>query len=320
MRNDQLRRFVRAAVLALVPVALATQAGSVAARDAEQQGFHNEHRRHSHHWWRRHHRSKVIRGITVTGVNDVRGQPAFSWGPPYGTFGFPTLGVRNENGPEPLPIDSSTPDSAVLATYIDPEFLVVSGARPEDVKPEWVNVPLFDVPINVDFNFVQYAPLPSVLNSTPIRPAQVEPGTNPITMGKWMDASGIAKISCKGDRATVKLRLRDLIPRRMYTVWATLGLPSDGSAETFFPIPLGGVPNILMSELDGSGEYEREIKFCPLKPRSTLRPLLTINVQFHATAQNFGGVPEPGFLPGWWQGVITFNQVVFPVNAEPLRR
>jgi hypothetical protein len=179
-------------------------------------------------------------------------------------------------------------------------------------------VPLFDVPINVDFNFQQRSPLPTVLNSVPLRPAQAEPGVGPITLGKWMDASGIAKISCRGDRATVDLHLRDLLPHRMYTVWGTLGLPKDGSAQTFFPIPLGGTPNVFVSDKYGGGEYKRVINFCPFKPDSTLRPLLTINVQFHAPAQNFGAVPEPGFIPGWWQGIMTFNHVVFPINVDVL--
>lgn len=320
MSNDQVKRFVRAAAAALLPAALALQVGSVAAHDADRSSAQFDDRNHSGHWWRHHHRERVIRGVVVTGVNDVRGQPFFSWGPPYGAFGFPTLGVHNDNGPQPLPIDDSTPDSALLATYVDPEFLIVSNATPDDVKPEWINVPLRDVPVNVDFFFQIRAPLPSVLNSTPIRPAQAEPGADPITLGKWMDASGIAKIVCKGDRATIDLRLRDLLPHRMYTVWGTLGLPRDGSANTFFPIPLGGTPNVIISDKFGNGDYERTINFCPLAPKSTLRPLLTINVQFHAPAQNFGAVPEPGFIPGWWQGIMTFNQVVFPINVDVLDR
>jgi hypothetical protein len=303
MRNEQLRKIIRAGAAMLVPIALSAYATGAIAKDHDE-GEGDEHR------------ARVIRGVTVTGVNDVRGQRSWNWGPPVFSLGFPTLGVYNPNGSQPLPIDASTPDDAVLSTYVDPLFLIVSRAKPEDVKPEWINVPLRDVPVNVDFNFVIRSKLPPVMQSTPIRPAQVEPGSEPITLGKWLSASGTAKILCKGDSASVHLNMKDLIPRRMYTVWATLGLPKDGHINTFFPIPLGGTPNVFISDEYGNAKFDRVIKFCPFEPDSTPRPLLTINVQYHSAAQNFGGVPEPGFLPGWWQGIMTFNHVVFPINVE----
>ena len=112
--------------------------------------------------------------------------------------------------------------------------------------------------------------------------------------------------------------MKSLIPNRMYSVWATPGLPRDGSATSFFPIPLGGVPNMLITDEDGDATYERSIKFCPFDTESTNRTLLTINVQYHANHQNYGAVPEPAFIDGNWLGIITFNHIQFPINVELL--
>jgi hypothetical protein len=135
-----------------------------------------------------------------------------------------------------------------------------------------------------------------------------------------MRASGLAKIVCEDDHASVELQMRSLLPNRMYSVWATLGLPRDGSSPYFFPLPLGGTPNMFITDKEGDAVFKRYIKFCPLDPESTNRPLLLINVQFHANHQNYGAVPEPSFVPGFWLGLVTFSQMQFPINVGPAPR
>jgi hypothetical protein len=261
---------------------------------------------------------RIIPGVTVTGQNDVRGKPFFSWGAPYGDFHFPTVGVYNPNGTEPMHVDESTPDSALLSTIVDPTFLIVAGATPGDVDPSWVNVPLRNIPVNTDFALVTKKALPGTLETpVPIQQSQSEP-SGPITLGQWMQASGSAEIVCEGAGANVRLDLKSLLPDRMYDVWATLGLPRDGSSNKFFPIPLGGVPNVFVTDKHGNAVFKRWINFCPLKPETTNRPVLTINVQYHGNQQSYGAITEPGFIHGLWLGVITFNHIQFPVNVEVL--
>lgn len=267
---------------------------------------------------------RVLQGVTVTGQNDVRGKPFFTWGPPYGPFHFPTVGVYNPNGTEPLHIDENTPDSAILSTIVDPTFLIVAGATPADVDPSWVNVPLRDIPVNTDFFFVLNKALPGTLEAPlPIQQSQSDPA-GPITLGQWMQARGTAHIVCEGEGANVRLDLKHLLPNRMYDVWATLGLPKGSDPNDpnplhrFFPIPLGGVPNVFVTDKHGNAEFKRWIKLCPFKPESTDRPVLTINVQWHGNQENYGGVTEPGFIHGQWLGVITFNAIQFPVNVQLL--
>lgn len=307
------RRFVAATAALLVSSAWCLASVTAVAGDHDWNARSGYPDRHHHH----RHIERVIRGYAVTGSNVVMGKPLFSWGPPYGPFTLTHLGIYNPAGPNPLPINENTSPSAVLATYVDPNVLLVGGAKPEDVRPEWINVPLRKIPVNTDFAFVVKRPLLGALSTPPLVPSQVE-SAGEITLSQWLKARGVVKITCRGDQATVNLALRDFLPNREYTVWATLGLPSDGTAQTFFPIPLGGTPNILITNKNGDADFRRVIRACPLVPDTTNRPLLTINVQFHGNHQSYGGVPEPAFIHGWWPGVVTFTQMQFPVNVELL--
>jgi hypothetical protein len=264
---------------------------------------------------------KRIRGVAVTGVNSILGKPFFSWGEPFGaSFNFPTMGALNRSGPQPLPLNENTPQSSILVSWIDRTFLALFNKPPDYVlNPAWLNVPLRDVPVNVDFAFMQTAPLRGVREAEPLELAQAEPA-NDITLGQWLQASGAATIECAGEGANIKLRMSRLIPNRMYTVWATMGAPTPpGSpAPNAFPIPLGGAPNTFMTDENGDGTFKRWVKFCPLDPQSGGSPLLFIDVQFNSKHQTYGAVVAPGFIDGNWPGLITFSHVVFPVNVELL--
>lgn len=264
-------------------------------------------------------KTKRIRGVTVTGVNSVLGKPFFSWGESMGAFNFPTVFAYNEFGTEPFTIDASTPSSAVLATGVSSEYLMLSGVTRDEVKPEWVNVPLRNVPVNTDFAFVQKETLRGVLEAQPMEVAQAEPA-NHITLGQWMEGSGVAKISCFDDGAEFTLRAKSLIPNRMYSVWATMGLEHSGgsSVPRVFPIPLGGTPNVFLTDENGDAYYERVINICPFESESVGSSMLFIDVYYHANHQNYGAVVAPGFIPGNWVGVITFSHLQFPVNVEIL--
>lgn len=279
----------------------------------------------SDHWNGNHHPDKQvkrIRGVAVTGVNSVMGKPFFSWGEPFGaSFNFPTMGALNRNGPAPLPLTASSPKSTILVTWIDRVFLALFNKPPDYViNPAWLNVPLRDVPVNVDFAFMQTAPLRGVREAEPLELAQAEPA-NDITLGQWLKANGVATIECSDDTATIRLRMSNLIPNRMYSVWATMGAPTPpGSpAPNAFPIPLGGAPNTFMTDENGEGAFKRWVKFCPLDPQSSGgSPLLFIDVHFNSKHQTYGAVVAPGFIDGNWPGIITFSHVVFPVNVELL--
>lgn len=311
MNAHRTRKLLQAAVL-IVPVALSMPSTASESGFAES-GFAD---RHGERRWRT---AKVIRGHAVTGHNDVQGKPLFDWGPPFGTFGFVTVGVHNPNGPEPLPLTENTPRSAIVASRVDPNLLASTGVSPDEVDPAWVNVPLRNVPVH--YSFGQTKPFPGIFSAHSSDKAQADP-VNPITVGQWMRAGGTARIVCHGDgHARLKMHVHDLIPNRMYGVWATLGPSRSGTGEVFPSIPVGGTPNIFVTDADGSATYERVMQFCPLRPETTDRAMLVINVQYHSNHQNYGGINGPPIerLPGaYWIGTTIHNHLQFPVTVQLL--
>lgn len=321
MKNSPVKNATRVATTASMLVLLSIPLPSAVADDREAAAYdpgaydHWNGNRHSGR------KAKRIRGVAVTGVNSVLGKPFFSWGEPFGaSFNFPTMGALNRSGPSPLPLNANTPKSTILVTWIDRVFLALFNKPPDYViNPAWLNVPLRDVPVNVDFALMQTAPLRGVREAEPLELAQAEPA-NDITLGQWLKGGGVATIDCSGGAAEVRLRMSNLIPNRMYSVWATMGAPTPpGSpAPNAFPIPLGGAPNTFMTDENGDAAFKRWIKFCPLDAQSSGSPLLFIDVHFNSKHQTYGAVVAPGFIDGNWPGIITFSHVVFPVNVELL--
>jgi hypothetical protein len=305
MKKIQLHKPLRAIAIALAPLVLSMYSGSLAAehRDGKKRG----------------HTEKIIRAIAVTGHNHVVGKPVFDWGPPFGTFGFATLGIYNSQGSMPLMMDENTPKSAIVATAVDPNLLASTGVSPEEVDPAWLNIPLRDVPVHYSFGATKQ--FPDIFAADPAEKAKSAPNF-PITLRRWLRASGVAKIECDGDnRSKVVLWMKDLIPNRMYAVWSTLGPSASGTGEVFPSLPVGGVPNIFVTNADGSAVYERRMQFCPLRPETTDRAMLVINVQYHSNHQNYGGINGPPIerLPGsYWIGTVIHNHLQFPINVRTL--
>lgn len=264
-------------------------------------------------------RQRVIQGVAVTGHNDVLGEPFFDWGPPFGSFGFVTLGIYNEYGSEALPIGKHYPDEAIVATTLDPNILAPNGITDEDIDPDWLNIPLRDVPTTI--NFYEKRALPGVFDAEASEKAQAGP-SEPITLRQWMSASGTAKILCfDSGRSTVRLRMKNLIPSRLYAVWSTLGPSKRGDSEVFPSLPIGGVPNLFITDERGDAWYERTLQFCPLAPESTDRAMLVINVQLHSNHQNYGAINGPPLAQvpnGYWIGTVIHNHLQFPINVKLL--
>src|SRR5256885_17134784 len=134
MDNYQTRKLITV-LAALVLVLIQSISGA-----AEPQGGGN-----------RNYRERVIHSIVATGLNDVLGRAPFDLGEPFGTFGFSMVGIQNKNGGDPLPLTPSASDSDILVTVASQGFLTLAGKTRADVPPGSENIPLRDVPINVDF-------------------------------------------------------------------------------------------------------------------------------------------------------------------------
>jgi hypothetical protein len=308
-----------ALTLALTMSLMCLHTPAASARASEGSGAQDSRHQDKHR--RSHERIKHIRGVTVTGVNSVRGKPFFDWGPPFGTFNFPSIFVYNEGGTEPLRIDEHTPDSAILATGISDEYLLIRGETWDVVKPEWLNVPLRKWPILIDFGNVRRLELRGLNEADPLELSQSEPA-NDITLGQWMKASGHLTLTCSKRQANVKLRMKNLIPNRTYSVWATASLPDTVPGEPgryASTLPIGGTPNVFVTDGNGDAAFERAIKFCPYDTQLPAGgiptiPVLNIEVLYHGDHQTYGAIPAPGLM----LGLVTFSHVVFPIDVKLL--
>lgn len=316
MRNHVLRKFIQAgaAVSALVVAMHSPLAAADDLEDAVRDGQGEKGA----------YKSLVVRSIIATGLNDSVGRPPFDLGAPFGTFNFAMVGAYKPGASEPAPLTPDTPDSALLATIVHPGFLLLAAKTPADIPPGAQNIPLRDVPVNVDFASVATAgpglhvPLKGVMSAGVQDVAQAEP-SGPITLGQWKKGRGILKIVCHSTQsATLKMEVRSLLPNRMYGIGATMGGPNAVPDDQKFLVPftIGGVPHVFVTDEHGNGGMERDINFCPLEPLSQERPLLVMNLLYYSRHQNYGAVPEPVFVNGLWLGLVTHNHLQFPVNVK----
>lgn len=260
------------------------------------------------------------KGMVATGFNRLLGEPIMSLGK-FDDFGFSTLGAFNGAVDEPIRLTEKTKGSALLATYVDDKFLeAFQGDQPYIVDPASLNIPLRDVPTNVDItgsNFQKIPPITEAEQFTLFKHGQAFP-FNPIRLGQWLKAEGKMVIKCKAGKApVVKLKMNDLIPNRLYSVWGFFE-PEDVQLpmQQFGPIrPLGGVPNMIVTDHSGKATFERTLNFCPVSLKNDEIPLSTIFVMFHSNRQ-FGGTvptfPELGRFPG----NVAHVHMHFPVSAK----
>lgn len=246
---------------------------------------------------------RVIRSQPLTGSFQLYGQPRWDLGDPVGVLGGPAgehVAEYNPSG-DPIALSAETSCDAILATRIDPESV--------HFDPEWVNIPLHEVPVTVD-GAGTTASLPTIGEGGITEPSRSLPN-DPVTLGDWLDAEGQARIRCRGDgHARIRMKFRNLVPNALYTLWGFMALPEGGVG----PRPLGGVPNVFVPNKYGSGRFDRVLDFCPMDEDS---PLFDIVLALHTDGSVFGAVPAMADAETAKPvGVVVFAQSGFPVNVE----
>ena len=262
-----------------------------------------------------------VESISATGFNRLLGDPVMNLGN-YGDLGFETVAEYNSKGGDAIPLTKAAEKSALLASYVDPEFLnlFMSGQSSGSLAPDTLNVPLRDVGANSGLSGVEYKTAPPVTD-VPIgilfQAAQSLP-VYPITLEEWLKAKGKLSFSCKANGTSiVKMKLAGLIPRRQYTVWGFFETQeSNLPFADFGPIrPLGGVSNLVVADENGEGEYKRVLNFCPMNLKKDQIPLSAVFVYFHSDLATYGAVlSHPG--EGRFPGNAGHVALQFPVSAQ----
>jgi hypothetical protein len=257
-------------------------------------------------------RVAAIDGRVVTGFNSYLGQPVVNYAPPVGTLSFEMLAEFNVFGGAPIPLRVDTPKSTLLATFVSPAVLQALNLTPADVNPASLNLPLRQVAPNLTADGLTRGSVPGLAIAEQVQVSQAEP-SYPITLAEWERAGGSAKIVCSEDRASIELTLGSLIPNRLYTAWAVFG----GAAVT--GIPLGGLPNVVVTDEWGDATLRRSLNFCPIDPAPGERPLLAIEVVLHGDHQSYGAVPDlalAGRDLSLFAGTIRWAHLDFPITTR----
>ena len=254
----------------------------------------------------------VVKGRVVTGTNRYLGMPQSDLGAPFGTAGFSNVGAHNRAGSQPLPLTQRSPGSTVLATFVDPEFLSIVGKTPADVNPAVLNIPINDVPVNVSPAGDQRVPLNDEHRAGALEASRAEPNRT-VTLADWARADGVAIIRCGPSGNHLTLRLDDLLPNKLYTAWAIVGT-SNGLA----PLPMGGVPNAMVTDSEGRATFSRSLRKCPTDPSVTDGQLLLIDIVMHSDNQVYGAMPDLP-LAGLFTGAVNQTHLEFPIRGQSLR-
>lgn len=264
----------------------------------------------------KHNKNIVVKGKPATGPNRILDGPLRNYGL---IFGFPLydlnyseLGVHNPFGTEPLPLTKESPDSAILSTFVDPDFVAFFGIDPESIDQASINVPLQEVKTLVSGDNVTRETLPPIHQSEPFSRSIASPNKQ-ITKGDWLKASGTGIFKCTSDgMGSVTLRMKHLVPNRLYTVWGAV------VRENNFPInqPLGGAPSAFTTNGDGNALFKRELNFCPLEFNEQVRAQLAwVMVVLHTDHMAYGGVFSPD-LVGLFGGTVAHVHMEFHLLGE----
>ena len=184
----------------------------------------------------------------------------------------------------------------------------------QKVEPSLVNVPLRDIGTWVlPPNLKQRAPVPFQSGGPVVGATQAEP-SGPITKGDWFKASGTLKVDCAPNGNSVSINVKALVPNRVYTVWA---IWLDPSGPRFIPVPLGGVPNVIITDKQGDAIFERDLNFCPVdaaKEGVDGKKLGLIEAHLHSDHVAYGAIPAP-LASGFPPGTVLHGQLAWNLGA-----
>jgi hypothetical protein len=262
-------------------------------------------------------KSKSVKGIAVTGFNRLYGEPITSLGW-FGDYGYDTIAVYNSQGQTPTKLTEHSSANDLVATILDPNFLQSHGLKSlSEVPTELINVPLRDVGMNGGFDGISYLSRPSELEHQPYQPFSPSQAfhTGDITVDDWMSAKGKLNISCeKNGTATVRMKLTNLIPHRLYSAWGFFNSDEQMPFANFGPVrPFAGLPNMIVSDDHGKGDLKRVLNFCPMDLKDGEFPLGAVFVNYHSDVEMHGGVLSFTEFDRY-PGTVTHTQLFFPIS------
>lgn len=131
------------------------------------------------------------------------------------------------------------------------------------------------------------------LHEVPIPDLRPEDGrkvTQPVTLGQWVQASGVveAKVTADGRAAEFRCEMTGMIPDSLYTIMSLRERDLDQAAPTR-PGPLG-VPNVFVTDAAGNGTYHATLPNPFAAPGTPgANRIVNVVVLWMSYQQNYGG-------------------------------
>lgn len=141
------------------------------------------------------------------------------------------------------------------------------------------------------------------------------------TVGQWEAISGKMTVKTRSDgTAVVRITIRNGFPNGVYTLWDIGALNPLSEGEDGYAVPLGGIPNVLVTDAQGCGFSRIEVPYSPLRPCENGASSCTsyVSAFYHWDGQVYGGSPAATFANAA-TGVYAGNQIVFPTSGVLLQ-
>ncbi len=261
---------------------------------------------------------RVYEGVNVTGVNRLFGEPLDDNGPIVGTFGFTTIAEYNPVGEDSIPLTPDTPETAILSLVFDEEFAQFFGLPPILTSRALKNTPLRQKPVAVETTGLQKQTIPGILEAGQLERSQREPA-NPVTLEDWFRAKGFISVVCPEDGPTfLQLSASGLLPNRLYELVEWVSEPQ----FKFSPIPVGGVPSLIMADNNGRATFRTVLNYCPSEADTPGENPTIYALGWHSDHQTNGGTvaaprnPDPEEFRV--AGQVIHAVLTFSVSSMPL--
>lgn len=284
------------------------------------------------------HKRQRVRSVPVTGPNRFCGQLRWSFEDQDAEFlGFRQMGVHVPGATKSIALDEyNCTDDILLATFHDtslsndPPGPQGPAVQVPDERLE--NILLRDVPkvpsaLEGGTSGVrQMIPRQQDVDGAQTLAYQSRPN-NDITLGDWLRARGVLDYRCNAQGgANITVRYRNLLPNGVYTMWGVWRDITEDGARRAYPVPFGGVPNVVVPDSRGNAVLSRRVNFCPSEETDQGQLLLFVVLAYHSDAMVYGAVPEAdGLLTQFIDAdgqefestlsrLMHHDQLAFPIN------
>lgn len=141
------------------------------------------------------------------------------------------------------------------------------------------------------------------------------------TLSEWNKISGVINYKCntKGV-AKVNISIANAFPNALYTMWDVGAENPLTPQEKPYVIPLGGLPNVLLTDEKGCGNATIKLPYCPGRPCNPDAKSCTsyISIAHHWDQQIYGASPE-GSAIGVPVGAYVGNHMAWPMSGKILQ-